>query len=264
MRPPLDSLRKCFASLTIIAASACASVAAQAADLHVMTSGGFTAAYQALGPEFTKQTGNKLDTILGPSMGKSPQAIPNRLARGENADVVIMVGYALDGLIKSGKVIPDSRVELADSRIGMVVRDGAPKPDIGTDEALRQTLLHAKSIAYSDSASGVYIKNEMFKKLGIEDQVAPKATMVPRIPVAGTVAKGEYEIGFQQVAELLPVPGVTFVGKVPEDVQSVTRYAAGIPVNAKHPQEARALLQFLASPQAQATVQKTGLDSVAH
>ncbi|WP_322103113.1 substrate-binding domain-containing protein [Paraburkholderia sp. J41] len=250
--------------MTLLAAGACASVAAHAADLRVMTSGGFTAAYQALGPDFTKQTGNTLDTILGPSMGKSPQAIPNRLARGESADVVIMVGYALDGLIKDGKVRPDSRVELADSRIGMVVRAGEPKPDIGSDDALRQTLLHAKSIAYSDSASGVYIKNEMFKKLGIEEQVAPKATMVPRIPVAGVVAKGEYEIGFQQVAELLPVPGVTFAGKVPEDVQSVTRYAAGIPVNAPHPREARALLQFLASPQAQATVEKTGLDPIAH
>ena len=90
-------------------------------------------------------------------MGKSPEAIPNRLARGEPADAVIMVGYALDELIKQGKVIPDSRVELADSRIGMVVREGAAKPDISSPEALRQALLHAKSIAYSDSASGVYI-----------------------------------------------------------------------------------------------------------
>ncbi len=230
----------------------------------MLTSGGFTAAYNALGPGFAAKTGNTLDTVLGPSMGQSPQSIPNRLARGEPADVVIMVGYALDGLIKEGKVIPGSRVELADSRIGMVVRDGAPKPDIGTVDALRETLLHAKSVAYSDSASGVYIKNEMFKKLGIEEQVGPKATMIPRIPVASVVAKGDYEIGFQQVAELLPVPGVTFVGKVPEEMQSVTRYAAGIPVSSKHPDEARALLQYLASPAAQPTVQKTGLDSIAH
>ncbi|MEM5388179.1 substrate-binding domain-containing protein [Paraburkholderia phymatum] len=234
-----------------------------AAEMHVMTSGGFTAAYQALGPTFTKQTGNTLDTILGPSMGQSPQAIPNRLAHGEPADVVIMVGYALDGLIKDGKVIPGSRVELADSRIGMVVRAGAPRPDIATVDALRQTLLHAKSIAYSDSASGVYIKNEMFKKLGIEEQAGPKAKMIERIPVASVIARGDDEIGFQQVAELLPVPGVDFVGKVPEEMQSVTRYAAGIPVGAKHPEEARALLQFLASPAAQPTVRKTGLDPIA-
>jgi molybdate transport system substrate-binding protein len=236
---------------------------AQAAELHVMSSGGFTAAYQTLGPKFAASTGNTLDTILGPSMGQSPQAIPNRLARGEPADVVIMVGYALDDLIKQGKVIPGSRVELADSRIGMVVRDGAPKPDIGSVDALKETLLHAKSIAYSDSASGVYIQRELFKQLGIEDQVKDKAKMVPRIPVASVVANGEYEVGFQQVSELLPVKGASFVGKIPESVQSVTRYAAGIPVGAKHPQEAKALLDYLASPDAQATVKATGMDSVA-
>jgi len=246
-----------------IVASVCASVASHAAELHVMTSGGFTAAYEALGPTFTKKTGNTLVTILGPSMGQSQQAIPNRLARGEPADVVIMVGYALDDLIKDGKVIAGSRVELADSRIGMVVRANAPRPNISTVEALRQTLLRAKSIAYSDSASGVYIKNELFKKLGIEDQVSPKATMIERIPVASVVANGDYEIGFQQVAELLPVPGVDFVGKLPEQMQSVTRYAAGIPVNAQHPDEAKALLQFLASPAAQPAIRKTGLDSIA-
>ncbi|WP_244817528.1 substrate-binding domain-containing protein [Caballeronia sp. Lep1P3] len=251
------------AAFSFVAAASFASVAARAVELHVMTSGGFTAAYKALGPAFTERTGDTLDTILGPSMGESPQAIPNRLARGEPADVVIMVGYALDGLIKDGKVMPQSRVELADSRIGMVVRAGAPKPDIARVDGLRQTLLHAKSIAYSDSASGVYIKNEMFRKLGIQDEVAPKATMIPRIPVASVVANGDYEIGFQQVAELLPVPGVEFVGKVPEEVQSVTRYAAGIPVGSKHPEEARALLRFLASPAAQPTVRKTGLDPIA-
>lgn len=258
----MKSLFTRLVACSFIATALCAGVAVHAAELHVMTSGGFTAAYKALGPEFAKKTGNTLDTILGPSMGKSPQAIPNRLARGEPADVVIMVGYALDALIKQRKVMADSRVELADSRIGMVVRAGAPKPDISSVEALRQTLLHAKSIAYSDSASGVYIKNEMFKKLGIADQIAPKAKMIERIPVASVVANGDYQIGFQQVAELLPVAGVQFVGKVPEQVQSVTRFAAGIPVGAKHPAEARALLQFLASPAAQPTVRKTGLDSI--
>src|SRR5471032_2225898 len=216
-------------------AAATTATSVNAAELHVMSSGGFTAAYKILGPKFATASGNTLDTALGPSMGKAPEAIPSRLARGEPADVVIMVGYALDDLIKQGKVIPGSRVELADSRIGMVVRDGAPKPDIGSVEALKETLLHAKSIAYSDSASGVYIQRELFKRLGIEDQVKDKAKMVPRIPVASVVASGNYEVGFQQVSELLPVSGATFVGKIPESVQSVTRYAAGIPVGSKHP-----------------------------
>ncbi|OZI66996.1 substrate-binding domain-containing protein [Bordetella genomosp. 11] len=243
-------------------ASSLAYAPVQAAELHVLISGGFSAAYDKLGPQFTAATGNKLVTEHGPSMGKSHEAIPNRLARHEPADVVIMVGYALDDLIKEGKVAKSSRVELADSPIGMVVREGQPKPDISTVEGLRKTLLAAKSIAYSDSASGVYVEKEMFKKLGIEEQVKSKATMVPKIPVASQVANGKYEVGFQQVAELLPVPGVTFVGKVPDSVQSITRFAGGVPASSTHPKEAAELLKFLASPQAQAIVRQTGLDSV--
>ncbi|MBB6154838.1 MULTISPECIES: substrate-binding domain-containing protein [Pseudomonas] len=238
------------------------SALAHAEQLNVMTSGGFTAAYKILGPKFAAATGNTLDTQLGPSMGKAPEAIPNRLARGEHADVVIMVGYALDDLIKQGKVDPASRVELADSRIGLVVREGAPKPDISSVESLKKTLLDAKSVAYSDSASGVYIEKELFNKLGVEDQLKPKAKMIPKVPVGSVVATGDYQLGFQQVSELLPVPGVSFVGKIPESVQSVTRFAAGIPVGAQHPKEAKALLDYLAAPAAQADVQATGLDSV--
>ncbi|TDY20520.1 molybdate transport system substrate-binding protein [Paraburkholderia sp. BL6665CI2N2] len=252
-------LKLCATAL--LGAAAAANV--QAAELHVISSGGFTAAYKLLGPKFAASTGNTLDTALGPSMGKSPEAIPNRLQRGEPADVVIMVGYALDDLIKQGKVIPDSRVELADSRIGMVVRDGAPKPDIGSEAALKETLLHTRSIAYSDSASGVYIERELFKRLGIEEQVKSKAKMIPKIPVASVVATGDYEVGFQQVSELLPVKGAAYVGKIPESMQSVTRYAAGIPVGAQHPKEAKALLDYLASPAVQPVVTSTGLDSVA-
>ena len=143
----------------------------------------------------------------------------------------------------------------------MVVRDGAPKPDISSVDALKETLLHAKSIAYSDSASGVYIERELFKRLGIEDQVKGKAKMVPKIPVASVVANGDYEVGFQQVSELLPVQGVTFVGKIPESVQSVTRYAAGIPVGAQHPagSESAARLPRLARRASRGQIDRTRL-----
>jgi len=256
----MKALSKHLAALTL---GLCAlNGAAQAEELNVMTSGGFTAAFQRLSPKYAQDSGDTIQTILGPSMGQAREAIPNRLARGENADVVIMVGYALDELIRQGVVDPASKVELADSRIGMVVREGATKPRIDTEEAFRQSLLDAKSIAYSDSASGVYIQNKLFRKLGVEQQVEPKAKMIQRIPVASVVASGQYAVGFQQVAELLPVPGVTFVGKIPESLQSVTRYSAGIPRHAKHPQKARALLSYLASPAAQPVVQATGLDSV--
>jgi len=256
-------MKAVFLKLALIGSLVLGSVA-QAEEIRVMTSGGFTAAYKLLSPKFAADSGNTLDTILGPSMGKAPEAIPNRLERGEKADVVIMVGYALDELIKQGKVLPGSRVELADSRIGLVVRAGSTRPAIGTEAELKDTLLKAKSVAYSDSASGVYIQDQLFKRLGIETQLKPKATMVPKSPVASVVATGKYQLGFQQVSELLPVPGVTYVGKIPESVQSVTRFAAGIPVGAEHPAQAKALLDYLAAPAAQATVKATGLDSVPH
>ncbi len=126
-----------------------------------------------------------------------------------------MVGYALGDLVKQGKVVADSRVDLAESGIGVVVRAGAPKPDISTVDALKRALLAAKSVAYSDSASGVYISHEMFKKMGIEAEMAGKARMIPAEPVGAVVARGEAEIGFQQISELKPIKGIELVGPAP-------------------------------------------------
>ncbi|MDB5933083.1 MAG: bacterial extracellular solute-binding family protein [Massilia sp.] len=237
--------------------------AVHADTVEVMNSGGFSAAYKALKPKFEAASGHVLSTAWGPSMGKSPEAIPNRLARGEPADVVIMVGYALDALIKDGKVDPASRTDLADSRIGMVVRAGHAKPDISTVEALRAAMLGARSIAYSDSASGVYIERQLLTKLGIEQQMKPKAHMIEKTPVASLVARGDYELGFQQVSEILPVTGAQYAGRLPEAVQSVTTFAAGIPVGARHPEAARELIRYMASPAASADVLRSGLDPTA-
>src|SRR4051794_26010877 len=148
---------------------------ASAADVRVMISGGLTAAYKELVPEFERLTGNKVITAYGPSMGTTANAIPVRLERGERADVLIMVGYALGDLARQGKVIAGSSVDLVRSPIGIAVKSGTPKPDISSVDALKNTLLAAKSIAYSDSASGVYISTEMFDKLGIADAMKDKA-----------------------------------------------------------------------------------------
>lgn len=234
--------------------------AAHAAELHVVSSGGFAAAYKALAPGFEHKTGDTLVTGWGPSMGDTPDTVPARLKRGEKIDVVIMVGYALGDLIKEGKVAAGSRVELARSGIGVVVRQGAPHPDVSSVAALKRTLLAAKSIAYSDSASGVYIANEMFKRLGIADQVAGKARMIPAEPVGAVVARGEAEIGFQQISELKPIKGIDLLGPLPAAVQKYTVFAGGVVTGSAHPREAAELLRFLGSPEARSAVIDSGLE----
>ena len=229
-------------------------------EVKVVTSGAFTAAYLELVPEYERATHNKLATEFGPSMGTTHNAIPVRLERGEPIDVVIMAAPALADLIKQGKVRPYSRVDLVQSKIGMAVKAGAPKPDISTLDALKHTLLEAKSIAYSDSASGVYLSTELFPKLGIADQIKGKSRKIEADPVGGVVATGEFEIGFQQISELRPVKGIDIVGELPPGAQRVTVFSAGIPVTSKHPGAAKALIQWLASPAAYPAIKKSGLE----
>lgn len=235
---------------------------ANAAEVRVMISGGLTAAFNALVPEFERQTGNKVLVAYGPSMGTTVNAIPVRLERGEPADVLIMVGYALGDLAKNGKVIPDSRVDLVKSGIGVAVRTGAPKPDISSADTLKRALLAAKSVAYSDSASGVYVSSEMFKKLGIENEMKDKARMIPATPVGEIVAHGDAEIGFQQISELKPVPGIDIVGPLPADLQKITVFSAGIATASKEPEAGKALIKFLTSPAAAVEITKSGLDPI--
>ena len=196
-------------------------------------------------------------------MGTTENAIPVRLARGEAADVLIMVGDALGLMIEQGRADPASRVDLVRSPIGMVVRAGAPKPDISTPDALKKTLLSAKSVAYSDSASGVYVGTELFKRLGVADEMKDKAKMIPAEPVAGVVARGEAELGFQQISELLPIPGADLVGPLPAEVQKITIFSAGTTTNAKQSDAGKALIAFLASSAAAPTLTKAGLEPIA-
>ena len=233
--------------------------AVHAAEVHVVSSGGFAAAYKTLAPEWEKETGNSVVTEWGPSMGTTPGAVPQRLGRGEKIDVLIMVGAALDKLVEQGKVASADTAQLARSGIGVVVKEGAPVPNISTAEGLKQALLAAKSIAYSDSASGVYIEREMFKKLGIEDQVKGKARMIPAEPVGEVVARGEAEIGFQQISELKPIKGVTLVGPVPEPLQLDTIFSAGVLDSSQEKEAARSLVQFLASPTAATAILNSGM-----
>jgi molybdate transport system substrate-binding protein len=252
--------------LTLLAAVLVAG-AASAADVKVLISAGFFKVYSDLAPAFEKSTGHKLITTRGPSVGDSPEAIPARLGRGEAADVVIMDGVGIDLLEQRDLSRPGSRMPLAESFIGMVVRAGAPKPDISTIEGLKKTLLAAKSIAYSDSSSGTYLSTIGFKKLGVADEVTGKSRKVrgppSGEPVAAVVARGEAEIGFQQVAELINVPGSDFVGTVPSDVQPPTLFEGALPKDSRQPDAALALLRFLSSPEAASVITKAGLKPLA-
>jgi len=236
---------------------------ATAAEIKVMISGGLSAAYKELVPQFERATGHTVVTVYGPSMGTTENAIPMRLGRGERADVLIMVGSALGSLIAEGKAVAGTRVDLVRSPIGMVVRAGAPKPDISTPDALKQTLLAAKSVAYSDSASGVYVGTELFARLGITEEMKGKARMIPAEPVALGVARGDSELGFQQISELLPIPGVDLVGPLPEPVQKITVFSAAVAAGASEPEAGKALIAFLASPAAAPALDKSGLEPFA-
>ncbi len=237
--------------------------AVRAAEVRVMISAGFFHAYSDLAPAFERATGHKLVTTRGPSMGDSPEAIPARLARGEPADVVIMDGESAGRLAERGLVRADSKTVLARSQIGMVVRTGAPKPDIATVDAFKRTLLEAKSIAYSDSGSGTYLSKTLFAKLGVADRIAGKSRKVrgppSGEPVAAVVARGEAEIGFQQVSEVMNVPGTTYVGAIPAELQPGFTFAGAVTTRAAQPEAARALLEYLSSAEAAPVVTKAGL-----
>src|SRR5258706_15050816 len=247
----------------LICASLLFAGAVSAAEVRVMISAGFFGVYSELAPAFERATGHRLVTTRGPSMGDSPEAIPARLSRGEIADVLIMDGAAVDALVQRGLARADSKVELARSMVGMVVRAGAAKPDIGSIEAFRATLLGAQSIAYSDSGSGTWLSTTLFPKLGISDQIAGKSRKIrgppSGEPVAAVVARGEAEIGFQQVSELIHVAGVTFVGPLPSELQPGFAFAATLTRNAEQTDAARALINFFASPDAAPTIVKAGL-----
>ena len=259
MRLPSIAVRALGAAF---AAACLLTGAASAAEVRVMISGGLSAAYNALVPEFERQTGNKVLTAYGPSMGTTVNAIPVRLERGEPADVLIMVGYALGDLVKQGKVIADSRVDLVKSPIGIAVKSGTPKPDISSADAVKQALLAAETIAYSDSASGVYVSTEMFAKLGITDAMKDKARKIPATPVGEVVAQGKAEIGLQQISELKPVAGIDIVGPLPDALQKITVFSAGIATVSKEPDAGKALIKFLASSAAHDAIVKSGIDPI--
>jgi molybdate transport system substrate-binding protein len=231
-------------------------------EIRIMTSGAFTAAYLALIPRLEQLTGKKLVTAAT-SIGSGENSIPNRLRRRESVDVVIVADTVLRGFIKEGLIVADSYTPLARSAIGMAMRKGAPKPDIGTVDALTSTLLQAQSIAYSASVSGEYLTNELLQRLGIADRVLPKCRRIEGGERVGAViARGEAEIGFQQISELLPVPGIDHITPLPPEVQKLSIFSAGVAATTSDSDAARAVIAFLSSLDASESIKNSGLEPI--
>lgn len=226
----------------------------RAAAIKVMASPAIKEAYLELVPAFEKSSGHKVTTIWAGTVD-----VVKRIGGGEPVDLVIASAASIDNLTKQGRIVPGGTTVIAKSGIGVAVRTGAPKPDISSGDALKRALLAATSIGCSTGPSGVYLEG-LFERLGVADQIGAKLVRVPIGQSVGeAVARGEAELGFQQVSELLPVKGTDFVGPLSPDVQEVTAFSAGLHASAAAPDAAKALVDFLRSPDAASVITRSGM-----
>ncbi len=241
----------------------CLSVAwaAAAQDVRVMTSGAFTEACTQLAPVFERATGHTMALTFGHQWAAAQTQFPAASPGMSPADVVILARSALDDLVARGQVIAASRVDLVRSKIGMAVRAGAPRPDISTVDAFRQTLLRAKSIGYSSSASGVYLSTELFPRLGIAEQIKTKLKMSEGT-VGTLVAAARSRSVSSKSASCCPFRASTTWDRCRQSVQRETIFSAGIVSWAKAPDVARSVLEFFTSPANAELIRKTGLDPI--
>jgi molybdate transport system substrate-binding protein len=209
-------------------------------------------------PDFEKETGHKV-TVQNDTVG----ALSKRIEGGEAFDVAVLTPRAVDDLIGNGKFAQGSRQNLARVGVGVVVKEGTPKPDIGSVEAFKKALLAAKSVAYIDPAaggsSGIYVAG-LLTKLGVATEVNAKAKLIPGGAVAEHIARGEAELGIHQISEILPVKGIVLVGPLPAEIQNYTTYAAGLGAAAKEPAAAKAFIAALSGPAAAAVLRAKGME----
>ena len=231
--------------------------AAEAAEIKVLTSVALTSALDELAPRFERATGNKLSIGYGLIAD-----IKKRIVAGETADVIILSRPAMDDLQKQDKIAPGSIANVVGTPVAIAVRAGAPKPDISSADALKRSLLAAKSIVYADpakgGASGVYFAH-VVEQLGIAEQLKSRTILVPGAQAADVVAKGEAEIGVGQASEIVPVSGAQLVGPLPGELGSVTKFTAGIGAGSKASEAGKSLIQFLRGPEAAPVFKSKGL-----
>jgi len=249
---------KCRVAVVAAALSLTGLAHASAAEIKVLTAGAFKQVVLALVPDFGRLTGNTV-TVENGTTGE----LTKRIDGGEAFDVLVITPAVVDDMIKSGKLVPGSRVMLASVGVGVVVKEGAPKPDISTVEKFKAALLAAKSVAYIDPASGgssgIYI-DKLLEKLGIADQIRPKTKLKKGGYVAELIVSGEAELGLHQISEIVPVKGATLVGPLPKEIQNTTTFAAGLSAAAKDKDAAEALIQYLSGPDAAAVLKSKGMD----
>ncbi len=230
--------------------------------LSVITSGAFAAALKLLAPMYEKKTGHKIQLSFGSSMGTASDSIPTRLSQGEIFDVLVLAGPALDSFIKEGVIANGSKVDLAGSRMAAAVRTGDPVPNLSTLESFKNTLLNTPRIAYSASASGTYLSEEVFPKIGIAEQMAKSAKKIFGERVGTILMRLETDLGFQQYSELLPIAGIDIIRELPPEIQKTFYFTAGIGAMTKQLHLAQEFIAYLASQEAAPIIQETGLDAV--
>jgi len=246
----------CRATWAFWIAASLALPTASFGQLNVITSGGFASAYQEVVPEFEKTTGITVTTTRGQSQGGGPNAIGAQLRRGVPADIVIMSREGLDPLIAEGRIAAGTDVDLARTPLGVSLRAGMPKPDIGTVEAFKQMLLHAKSVTFPSSTTGIWMVNQLFPQLGIAGEMAGKITNTG----VAAVAKGDAEFAIQPVSEILHVPGTDFIGAIPAEIQYISVFSVAIVAGDKQMEASQRLIGFLRSETAAEAIRKSGME----
>uniref|UniRef100_UPI0038D0C84C substrate-binding domain-containing protein n=1 Tax=Burkholderia cepacia TaxID=292 RepID=UPI0038D0C84C len=254
------SWRTCVAAATWVTLCA-ASQGAHADDIHVLATGALHGALGQLVPMFEKSSGHRLEIAWGPSYGTSPEALPMRLRNGEKVDICFMIKPALQQEVDAGRFDRATLSDIAASGIGVAVRKGIAVPDVSTDDALRRALLSAKSVAFSEGASGTYIVGTLFTRLGIAEQMKSKSVLIRGKELVGTaLARGDADLGLQQISELKVTPGIDFAGPLPADVQKTSVISSAIAANAQAVEASRAFAAFLKTAPAVDVLRKTGLD----
>jgi molybdate transport system substrate-binding protein len=226
----------------------------RAAEITILTNQGVVSAVRDLAPAFERASGHKVMVQFEPAL-----AMMQKVNAGAPADLVTSQPEVIDDFIRNGKVAAGTRIIFARAGIGVAVKAGAPKPDIGTPEAFKQAMLAAKSIAYSQTASGVYVA-KLMERLGIAEQLKDKTKRISGVPVAEVVAKGEAEIGLQQINVILPVAGADYAGPLPAELQDYVVFASGVLTVAKEPEIAKAFAKFTTAPENAPLIAKSGME----